>query len=130
MRTNKECPLYHRLEGSASTAPVTVAMSEEQEEALEKTDLIDQDLINVEGTKVTISKQLVKQCVKFHFISLVHILPVIGAGLDIGYVPAVPHAFLGLSGQFGPLQLIFHWPECFVCRHYFYWESAKLGRQH
>ena len=32
-------------------------------------------------------------------------------GLDIGYVPAVPHAFLRLSGQFGPLQLIFHWPE-------------------
>ena len=35
----------------------------------------------------------------------------IRAGLDIGYVPAVPHAFLRLSGQFGPLQLIFHWPE-------------------
>ena len=33
------------------------------------------------------------------------------AGLDIGYVPAGPHAFLRLSGQFGPLQLIFHWPE-------------------
>ena len=32
-------------------------------------------------------------------------------GLDIGYVPAGPHAFLRLSGQFGPLQLIFHWPE-------------------
>ena len=63
MRTNKECPLYHRLEGAATTAPITVAMSEEQEEALEKSDLVDQDLINVEGTKVTISKQLVKQCV-------------------------------------------------------------------
>ena len=33
------------------------------------------------------------------------------AGLDIGYVPAGLHAFLRLSGQFGPLQLIFHWPE-------------------
>ena len=33
------------------------------------------------------------------------------AGLDIGYVPAVPHAFLRLSGQFGPPQFIFHWPE-------------------
>ena len=32
-------------------------------------------------------------------------------GLDIGYVPAVPHAFLRLSGQFGPPQIIFHWPE-------------------
>ena len=33
------------------------------------------------------------------------------SGLDIGYVPAGPHAFLRLSGQFGPPQLIFHWPE-------------------
>ena len=28
------------------------------------------------------------------------------SGLDIGYVPAGSHAFLRLSGQFGPLQLI------------------------
>ena len=36
----------------------------------------------------------------------------ITAGLDIGYVPAGPHAFLRLSsGQFGPPQFIFHWPE-------------------
>ena len=32
-------------------------------------------------------------------------------GLDIGYVPAGSHAFLRLSGQFGPPQFIFHWPE-------------------
>ena len=32
-------------------------------------------------------------------------------GLDIGYVPAVPNAFLRLSGQFGPPQFIFHWPK-------------------
>ena len=32
-------------------------------------------------------------------------------GLDIGYVPVGPHAFLRLSGQFGLLQLIFHWPK-------------------
>ena len=31
-------------------------------------------------------------------------------GLDIGYVPAGPHAFLRLSGQSGPPQFIFHWP--------------------
>ena len=30
-------------------------------------------------------------------------------GLDIGYVPAVPHAFLRLSGQFGPLQFSGQW---------------------
>ena len=33
------------------------------------------------------------------------------AGLDIGYVPAGPNAFLRLSGQFGPPLFIFHWPE-------------------
>ena len=33
------------------------------------------------------------------------------SGIDIGYVPAGPHAFLRLSGQFGPPQFIFHWPE-------------------
>ena len=32
-------------------------------------------------------------------------------GLDIGYVPAGPHAFLRLSGQFGPPQFSIHWPE-------------------
>ena len=32
-------------------------------------------------------------------------------GIDIGYVPAGSHAFLRLSGQFGPPQFIFHWPE-------------------
>ena len=35
----------------------------------------------------------------------------ITTGLDIGYVPAGSHAFLRLSGQFGPPQFIFHWPE-------------------
>ena len=33
------------------------------------------------------------------------------AGLDIGYVPAGPHAFLRLSGQFRPPEFIFHWPK-------------------
>ena len=37
--------------------------------------------------------------------------PVRSTGLDIGYVPAGPHAFLRLSGQFGPPQFIYHWPE-------------------
>ena len=32
-------------------------------------------------------------------------------GLDIGYVPAGSHALLRLSGQFGPPQFTFHWPE-------------------
>ena len=33
------------------------------------------------------------------------------SGLDIGYVPAGPHTFLRLSGQFGPPQFIYHWHE-------------------
>ena len=47
-----------------------------------------------------------------------------GAGLDIGYVPAVPHAFLWLSGQFGPPQFIFHWPEGPV---FFFFFSASYA---
>ncbi len=31
-------------------------------------------------------------------------------GLDIGYVPAGPHAFFRSSGQFGPQQFILSWP--------------------
>ena len=30
-------------------------------------------------------------------------------GLDIGYVPAGPHAFFRSSGQFGPQQFILCW---------------------
>ncbi|XP_046733883.1 transcription initiation factor TFIID subunit 1 [Diprion similis] len=58
MRTNKACPLY---QNSLPTAPVNVAMTEEQEEEIEKqlnTD--DQDLVNVDGTKVKLSSKLIK----------------------------------------------------------------------
>lgn len=58
MRTNKACPLY---QNSMATAPVNVAMTEEQEEEIEKqlnTD--DQDLVNVDGTKVKLSSKLIK----------------------------------------------------------------------
>ena len=34
----------------------------------------------------------------------------VDAGLDIGYVPAGPHAFFRSSGQFGPQQFILCWP--------------------
>lgn len=60
MRTNKACPLY---QNSITTAPVNVAMTEEQEEEIEKqlnTD--DQDLVNVDGTKVKLSSKLIKVC--------------------------------------------------------------------
>ena len=65
MRTNKECPVYNKA-GAVPVAappapPVAVAVTEEQEEELEKSNLVDQDLINVEGTKVKISKTLMEQ---------------------------------------------------------------------
>ncbi|XP_066256544.1 transcription initiation factor TFIID subunit 1 [Euwallacea similis] len=59
MRTNKACPLY---QGSGGTGtPMAVALSEEQEEEIEKqlnTD--DEDLVNVDGTKVKLSSRLIK----------------------------------------------------------------------
>ena len=48
-------------------------------------------------------------------------------GLDIGYVPAGPHAFLRLSGQFGPPQFIFHWPEGPVFFFFFFFFSASYA---
>lgn len=58
MRTNKECPMYNKLTPQPS---YPVAITQEEEESLEKANLVDQDLINVDGTKVTISKNLVQQ---------------------------------------------------------------------
>lgn len=58
MRTNKACPLY---QNSGPTPPLNVAMTEEQEEEIEKqlnTD--DEDLVNVDGTKVKLSGKLLK----------------------------------------------------------------------
>ncbi|KAL5010007.1 hypothetical protein ScPMuIL_012312 [Solemya velum] len=58
MRTNKECPLYNK---SGLLAPVPVAMTEEQEEEEEKNLVADSsDLINVEGTRIRLSKNLVE----------------------------------------------------------------------
>ena len=55
--------------------------------------------------------QCISPCSIFHFRYYHALVWLNNAGLDIGYVPAGSHAFLRLSGQFGPLQLIFHWPE-------------------
>ncbi|XP_063240070.1 transcription initiation factor TFIID subunit 1 isoform X2 [Bacillus rossius redtenbacheri] len=58
MRTNKACPLY---QSSAPPPPMNVAMTEEQEEEIERelnTD--DEDLVNVDGTKVKLSSKLIK----------------------------------------------------------------------
>ena len=54
MRTNKECPMYNK---GGVVGPVQVAMTEEQEEEEEKNlPIADEELINVEGTKITVSK--------------------------------------------------------------------------
>ncbi|XP_050296996.1 transcription initiation factor TFIID subunit 1 isoform X2 [Anthonomus grandis grandis] len=58
MRTNKACPLYQNIGGGGTP---TVALTEEQEEDIEKqlnTD--DEDLVNVDGTKVKLSSKLIK----------------------------------------------------------------------
>ena len=61
MRTNKECPLYNK---SSNAAPIPVAVTEEQEEEIEQElNLVDQDLINVEGTTLKISKQVIERSV-------------------------------------------------------------------
>lgn len=41
----------------------TPSMSGKQQDDIENKSLVDEDLINVEGTKLVISKQLVKRCV-------------------------------------------------------------------
>lgn len=69
MRTNKECPQYNR---SANLPSVPVAVTEEQEEEIEaELNLVDQDLINVEGTKLKISKQVIERAEKVKRKSLV-----------------------------------------------------------
>ncbi|CRK95113.1 CLUMA_CG008591, isoform A [Clunio marinus] len=60
MRTNKACPKYTGIIPPVS--PVQVALTEEQEEEYEK-ELLgveDEDLVNVDGTKVKLSSKLLK----------------------------------------------------------------------
>nr|XP_005596101.3 transcription initiation factor TFIID subunit 1-like [Macaca fascicularis] len=59
MRTNKFCPLYYQTNVPPSNP---VAMTEEQEEELEKTVIHNdnEELIKVEGTKIVLGKQLIE----------------------------------------------------------------------
>lgn len=60
MRTNKTCPNYS---GTMNTPSLNVAMTEEQEEEIEKQIMStedDEDLVNVDGTKVKLSSKLLK----------------------------------------------------------------------
>ncbi|CAD5115481.1 DgyrCDS4450 [Dimorphilus gyrociliatus] len=70
MRTNKVCPLYKgggTASGTSSATPTitntssTPKMSGKQHDDVESKSLVDEDLINVEGTKLVISKQLVRR---------------------------------------------------------------------
>ena len=90
MRTNRECPLYSgsvQVTIASNSAPASdavenigpVAMSEEQEEQLEKSNLVDEDLINIEGVKMKISKQLVKHTEEVKRRSLVLKFPKVAA---------------------------------------------------
>lgn len=66
MRTNKACPLY--LNSIASEAPFTsTSMSEDQNEEIERHFYPDdEDLVNVEGTKVKLSSKLIKVTEQFY----------------------------------------------------------------
>ncbi|XP_071041821.1 transcription initiation factor TFIID subunit 1 isoform X2 [Parasteatoda tepidariorum] len=68
MRTNKTCPLY---QPAAPIPPVQVAMTEEQEESLERAGLDDDHLVKVDETKVVLSKQLIKHADELRRKSLV-----------------------------------------------------------
>lgn len=60
MRTNKACPLYTGAPGP--TPSINVSITEEQEEEIEKElNCDDEDLVNVDGTKVTLSGKLLKR---------------------------------------------------------------------
>ena len=54
MKTNKNCPMFRRN-------PVQVAMTEAQEEAEREAILSRDDLVKVEGTKVSFGKVLIEQ---------------------------------------------------------------------
>lgn len=60
MRTNKACPKYTGIIPPVS--PVQVALTEEQEEEFEKElNEEDEDLVNVDGTKVKLSSKFLKR---------------------------------------------------------------------
>lgn len=59
MRTNKACPLYT---GTIPQPSVPVALTEEQEEEMERDiNIDDEDLVNVDGIKVKLSGKILKR---------------------------------------------------------------------
>lgn len=69
MRTNKACPLY---QNTTPLPPMVVAMTEDQEEEIEKQIFSeDEELVNIDGTKVKLSGKLVKHAEEIKRRSLV-----------------------------------------------------------
>lgn len=63
MRTNKACPLYSSSNPLGGPMSLNVALTEEQEEEYERQfSADDQDLVNVDGTKLKLSGKLIKVC--------------------------------------------------------------------
>lgn len=61
MRTNKACPLYSSSNLGLGPSSLNVALTEEQEEEYERQfSADDQDLVNVDGTKLKLSGKLLK----------------------------------------------------------------------
>lgn len=73
MKTNRDCPMFNKIKPSGLVGKV--AMSEEQEELLERSDLVDKDLIISEGTKIKVSRHLVEHTEQVKRKSLVLKLP-------------------------------------------------------
>ncbi|XP_077286335.1 TATA-box binding protein associated factor 1 isoform X2 [Arctopsyche grandis] len=76
MRTNKACPLY-----SGSSGNMNVALTEEQEEEIQREfNQDDEELVNLEDTKVTLSGKLIKHAEEMKRRSMMLRLPKDAAG--------------------------------------------------
>ncbi|XP_069947042.1 transcription initiation factor TFIID subunit 1 isoform X2 [Cherax quadricarinatus] len=74
MRTNKACPMYAGNTGISQ--PISVAMTEEQEEEMEKGGIEEsEELINVDGTKIKLSSKVIKHAEELKRRSLVLKVP-------------------------------------------------------
>ncbi|XP_068208830.1 transcription initiation factor TFIID subunit 1 [Palaemon carinicauda] len=74
MRTNKACPMY--AGNTTASQPVSVAITEEQEEEMEKDGIEEsEELINVDGTKIKLSSKVIKHAEEIKRRSLVLKVP-------------------------------------------------------
>jgi transcription initiation factor TFIID subunit 1 len=91
MRTNKACPKYA---GPGAVASVPVAMTEQEEEELEKEVFQgDKELVNVEGTKITISSNVLKQHEELKRKSLLLKIPKKTVEPSLSPIPQEPEPF-------------------------------------